>query len=257
MSDETTQGPIPVHQRLANLFDRVLSVKGSMMVDHDAFHPAELASLIEHTCPTSMVPYVPTNSDGPLREWLGERLDIILNAIDRVADRTDSDDTMAIAEQKAISAEYDRGVAAGRASIQDAMVREQREIRENGFDDGVKIGASEREAELLEAGWTPPGAIVCPNGEVHELEVSTGPTDYEVWRDALMIAGSQRNRRQLETGTIRVDAEWFWEQLQDVPVLKNDDGTDTVHDRIDGDETSWGPMATIDPTNTPLNEPPA
>lgn len=166
--------------------------------------------------------------------------------------------------------EYDRGVADGRASVgnrspedhemyQNGIVAgraiedaEQATARLNaearGFERGKAIGRSEAEAELLDQGWTPPGGVIIgmaesrddlieagwiPPGSLlgHELEVITEPTDYEVWRDALTLAVTERNYidadRNLNDTWLTARAERFWEQLQDVPVLKNDDGTDT------------------------------
>lgn len=47
-----------------------------------------------------------------------------------------------------------------------------------------------------------------------------GPTDYEVWRDALQMA-AQRLSGRADTGDRRemlALAEWFWERLGEVPV---------------------------------------
>ena len=171
--------------------------------------------------------------------------------------------------------EYDRGVAAGRASIsnlaqgaayqrgladgRDAQARDcttdHNHAEQVAFERGLTIGKAEREAELLEQGWTPPGAV-------HEFEVSTGPADADLWETALQIAGSQRNRRELETETVRTDAVWFYRELKAGPPPDLIDQADQAQetraaanpaDLIDGDETSWGPMPTIDPANTPIH----
>lgn len=146
-----------------------------------------------------------------LREWLGERLDIILNAIDRLQPDDDAvfkevqtatyergvaagRASAGGAQMAHINAAYDRGVAAGRASIQEATSGDQRHLMKEQFDRGVTIGKSEREAELLDAGWTPPGAIThrpfLSIDAEDEVEVGTGPTDYEVWRDAVLAAAA-------------------------------------------------------------------
>jgi hypothetical protein len=64
---------------------------------------------------------------------------------------------------------------------------------------------------------------------------TTGPTDYEVWRDALTMAatnvfpiGGAGDDLTVETdrkGQITADAEWFWERLGEVPVRHDPDDT--------------------------------
>jgi len=149
--------------------------------------------------------------------------------------------------------EFERGSAACQATHQ--------AMRDTEFKSGATIGRSEREAELLDAGWTPPGAV-------HELEVSTGPTDYEVWRDALTLAGT--NVFPIDgTGEgaltdfdrkaqILAEAAWWRHHLINHPTITPAEADQAVEDqiaKIDGDETSWGPKPTIDPANTPLDEP--
>lgn len=130
--------------------------------------------------------------------------------------------------------EYDRGVAAGRASIsnlaqgaayqrgladgRDAQARDcttdHNHAEQVAFERGLKIGKAEREAELLEAGWTPPGAVI---SWADSTLGTTEPTDADLWETALQIAGSQRNRRELETETVRADAVWFYRELKAGP----------------------------------------
>jgi hypothetical protein len=131
---------------------------------------------------------------------------------------------------------------------------------EAGFSGGKIVGAAEREAELLDQGWTPPGdkgerpnrqftaldmlnqSGWTPRNAVidieHELIDQVGPTDYEVWRDAVSIAGAQRDRRPPAkdlADRLTADAEWFWGLLQEVPVLKFDDSAadQAINDQSD------------------------
>lgn len=138
--------------------------------------------------------------------------------------------------------EYDRGVAAGRTSSVEIVAK----ARADGFDAGRKIGQSEREAELLDQGWTPPGAI---HGEL----VSTGPTDYELWRDALLIvSGAFANDRSVNRGEVVDAAMFFRDKLKNYPTISPDEAAQAMEDqvaKIDGDETSWGLMAAIDPAD--------
>lgn len=145
------------------------------------------------------------------RVWAGERFDVLTEVVERLCQivaPAGIDQPVIVAIKKA---EYDRGVAAGREQRSDA--------HKSGFDAGRAIGQSEAEAELLDQGWTPPGAV-------HTLEVRTGPTDYEVWRDAHQLAVTERNYidadRNLNDTWLTARVERFWERLQDVPVLKND-----------------------------------
>jgi hypothetical protein len=101
---------------------------------------------------------------------------------------------------------------------------------EAGFSGGKIVGAAEREAELLDQGWTPPGATSV-DARLLEIVNSDYPTEYEVWRDAVSIAGAQRDRRPPAkdlADRLTADAEWFWELLQQVPVLKFDDAAEYV-----------------------------
>ncbi|HWO64586.1 MAG TPA: hypothetical protein VNO31_31575 [Umezawaea sp.] len=112
------------------------------------------------------------------------------------------------------------------------------------FERGRTIGQSEREAELLEAGWTPPGTV-------HELEVSTGPTDADLWETALQIAGSQRNRRELEHTRVRADAVWFYQELKAGP----DDAVDWRQvSKYNYDQIAKIDSATIPGKETPGSE---
>lgn len=113
---------------------------------------------------------------------------------------------------------------------------------EAGFSGGKIVGAVEREAELLDQGWTPPDATSV-DARLLEIVNSDYPTEYEVWRDAVSIAGAQRDRRPPAkdlADRLTADAEWFWELLQQVPVLKFEDRTkpdDALADRYEDDRS--------------------
>jgi hypothetical protein len=111
---------------------------------------------------------------------------------------------------------------------------------EAGFSGGKIVGAAEREAELLDQGWTPPGATSV-DARLLDIVNSDYPTEYEVWRDAVSIAGAQRDRRPPAkdlADRLTADAEWFWGLLQEVPVLKFDDSATDLGGV--GDGTTFG-----------------
>jgi hypothetical protein len=160
----------------------------------------------------------------------------------------------------------------------------------DGFTRGKAIGRAAIEAELLDQGWTPPGAVVehapssdgafdraeataagyargvadervrsnaavlahhCPPAVEDTLVNSRYPTEYEVWRDALTLSVTNvfppgDDEHEAMTGAtdrsaqITADAEWFWELLQQVPVLKFEDRTkpdDALADRYEDDRS--------------------
>lgn len=192
---------------------------------------------------------------------------------------------------------YDRGVADGRASaggVGDAGyalgknhgARDAELAEARGFERGKAIGRSEAEAELLNQGWTPPGGVIIGMAESRDDLIEAGwippgavegvrheLNAYEVWRDALTAAGSQRNRRELERETVLADAVWFWDRLISGPpglkgeylrpmdessaqiveplgtVLKNDDGTDTEGTHQTGMDDDGVPYARTVPTD--------
>lgn len=211
------------------------------------------------------------------RVWASERFDRIDTALTKLTDlfvdsRDEIERTMTRPEYLRWKEGFDFGIK-GFAEEMATARRETREAFERGrqqgdadraqrglaeFVRGRSVGMAEREAELLEAGWTPPGAPI--EGVRHELNA------YEVWRDALSIAGAQRNRRELEQDRVLADAVWFWDRLiSGPPGLKGEYlrpmdeatrqiveplgdigdgttfGTNPDDDHIDGDETSWGP----------------
>lgn len=112
--------------------------------------------------------------------------------------------------QRGVS-EYERGKADGRASMMTGAAPEGsvRHLMKDQYDRGRKIGAAEREAELLDQGWTPPGAIV--------LRMDPELSDARLWIKAVAIAGSQRDRRQLNPERVRADAVWFYGELKTGP----------------------------------------
>lgn len=159
---------------------------------------------------------------------------------ERESDTTEAELRAALREAREhAERQYDKGVTDGRASkgadlkfkcpVDHQVERTQAQMR--GFDHGKTIGHLEREAELLDAGWTPPGAIT---------ELSTGPTDHDVWYLALTIAGSQRNRRALEMENVRADAVWFYGELKGGPEAAIDRVTEAA-------QTEAEPTAKVEP----------
>lgn len=136
--------------------------------------------------------------------------------------------------------EYERGRLSG--LIEGKNEGEDKLIEARG------IARAAVEAELLDQGWTPPGVptSVAILGE-------TGPTDYEVWRDALTLAaqcdppdcedpGDLINKRGPGSRyyQINADAEWFWELLQQVPTISPDEAkTSTMRTVVDGQDDTW------------------
>lgn len=126
------------------------------------------------------------------------------------------------------------------------------------FERGMAVGAAGREAELLEAGWTPPCDSYADNpaylagyaSGTHDRNI-TGPTDYEVWRDALTLsatnvfpidgtgeAGTFDNDRRAQ---ILADAGWFRDKLINYPTISPTEADKAADDQIaklDGDETT-------------------
>lgn len=173
------------------------------------------------------------NGRGLDGDWLQERFDVLTNAIDAVSEKvTPYIDGAEMVTKGFSDLQYDKGVADGRASVTNLSPDVDR-IRAAEFERGKAIGASEREAELLDQGWTPPGAVIswADNGTTQ-----FAPTDADLWETALQIAGSQRNRRVLEPETVRRDAEWFYRELKAGPppgVIVSEEPI------IDGDEDAW------------------
>jgi hypothetical protein len=275
-----------------------------------------------------------------MQEWMQERFDQIEEMI--ASQRQDD-----IGQQQAIRNAYDQGYERGRqqgdadraargqtefergrASVsnlpsdidrirQEEFVRGRQQGAERAdteFKRGRTIGRSERETELLEAGWTPqargdlinagwtpPGGVIIgleesredlieagwlPPGQVialeHEFIDSSGPTDYEVWRDALRIALDWCPDGTSDEDVL-IQADIWRDRLKNYPTITTPEADQAVDDqlskidgdptpaanrvqptgngfarqiaKIDRDETSWGPKPTIDPTNTPLDEP--
>lgn len=91
--------------------------------------------------------------------------------------------------------------------------RDREQSRQYGFETGRKIGLAEREAELLEQGWTPPGAVLESVLEPARHEISA----YEVWRDALMMATQHRIGADGDLDETASAAVWFWDRLLEGP----------------------------------------
>lgn len=231
------------------------------------------------------------NARGIEPEWLQDQFTLVQQQLATLAEQTGRPSNADRAARA--QSEYDRGVADGRASItlvsdevlngrlipfdvhQQAISNATQNGRVAGFDAGKSIGQAEREAELLEQGWTPPGAVLESVLEPARHEIHA----YEVWRDALNLAVAWFPAGAADED-ITDQAGIFWDRLiagppglEDVYMRFEDGGPDprkrwerstvaseheaaaSTADPIDGDETSWGPMPTIDPTNTPIDDP--
>jgi hypothetical protein len=56
---------------------------------------------------------------------------------------------------------------------------------------------------------------------VSVLESVTGPTDYELWRDALTLAAKDQGGKAITDDAFVKHARWFWNLLQEVPARKD------------------------------------
>jgi hypothetical protein len=125
------------------------------------------------------------------------------------------------AEDVRVDAAYLRGVAAGKAQVPpiDYPVVWNNESREaerrhrermanisadEAFRRGVVIGRAETEAEAIDG---------------HLL--TSGPSDYEVWRDAVFAANT-RLGNSADRAQVVETAEWLWQLLQQVPVQQGE-----------------------------------
>jgi hypothetical protein len=59
------------------------------------------------------------------------------------------------------------------------------------------------------------------HNSVLSTEFITGPTDYEVWADALALAVRDQGGIQTSDASFRKRANWFWDLLQEVPARKD------------------------------------
>lgn len=203
--------------------------------------------------PEPVGPYASTRTSGEVilhsTEWLQERFDVLTNAIDQLREVAQPDESQGgepLLTKSAANAygqrEYDRGVADGRDQRSDA--------HKSGFNAGRAIGQSEREAELLDQGWTPPGAIVGVVGDATEWQQKVaqadregylrgqkmgmdvarahgegGPTDYEVWRDALTLAVTWCPDGATDEATLG-QAEIFRDRLKNYPTMSRQEWED-------------------------------
>lgn len=163
---------------------------------------------------------------------LTEHLRLISTKVDFLNHVDESEGGEPLVTEGFARAEFERGRQQGDAD------RAQRGVSE--FERGVTMGRANREAELLDQGWTPPGDATREaidwsrkvaqadiegyrrgslEGATHTLEVTSGPTDYEVWRDALTLATNHINNPDEYEGenhrktALLTLATWFRTQL--------------------------------------------
>lgn len=178
------------------------------------------------------------------REWLSERLDIILTAIEHARNEGITQDDY-----------YQRGLSDGRDAQARDCTTDHEHAQQVAFERGLKIGKAERDAELLDAGWTPRGAIteeielkgatikgrfIVPEGVktvkngVFSDEISAGPTDYEVWRDALTLAAGRTpvndKSPHSDRQSVRYDAHGWAAELRTLGHSVPDDEADPDDD---------------------------
>ncbi len=97
-----------------------------------------------------------------------------------------------------VDAAYQRGWTSGHAALE-VLEREQ---AVEAFRRGVEIGRAEQEARDLQ--------------RIDGILTETGPTDYEVWRDALKIAAISEGPGH-SPQTLMANAEWFHDRLKAGP----------------------------------------
>lgn len=103
-------------------------------------------------------------------------------------------------------------------------------------------GCTDEEACPGGCSWSQPE--ICSTCAARQ-QAADGPTDYEVWRDACTLAATQPYVSGVEVCriTLLANAEWWWENLQEVPVQKRD----LVQDESLSDDE--GPLSKPDPAH--------
>ena len=178
----------------------------------------------------------------PQTQGIHERLDQIQARIE-LAYRMSADVNLALRGRSDEHREMLKSALDRLERMEQASARSEERIHDEAFKRGVLIGREEAEVDadggpfaLLTAGvQIPAGAsterernaerrhreiiatALARSAATNVLEAITtdvGPSDYEVWRDALQLAVAEA----ADDDTLLERAEWFWERLGEVPM---------------------------------------